>query len=61
MSSDPMTLALNMINAEIGNRQVTLRSLNEKRIALEGEIAGLREAQARIERAQVATPPRHRE
>lgn len=50
--SDQLTIALNMINAEISNRLVTLQVLNEKRIALEGEIAGLREAQNRFEHAR---------
>ena len=61
MAEDQLTIALNMINGEVANRQVALRELNEKRIALEGEIAGLREAQTRIEKAKHATPPRHGE
>ncbi len=57
----PVTIALNKINAEIGNRQTVLRELNEKRMRLEGEISGLREAQNHFEAAQHASPPRHGE
>lgn len=53
--SDPVTIALNMISAEITNRQVKLRDLNEQLLRLEGEVAGLREAQDRFERANKAT------
>lgn len=59
--SDPLTVALNMINAEISNRQNILRELDEKRIRLQGEISGLREAQSRFDVAKSASPPRHGE
>jgi hypothetical protein len=50
--SDHLTVALNKINAEINNRLSTLQALNEKRIALEGELTGLREAQHQFQCAQ---------
>ena len=50
--SDPITIALNQINAEISNRLNALHELKAKQLRLEGEVAGLREAQARFQSAQ---------
>jgi hypothetical protein len=50
--SDPVTIALNQINAEISNRLNLLQELKEKRLQIEGEVAGLRAAQDRFQSAQ---------
>lgn len=48
--TDRVTIAFNMISAEILNRITLLRELREKQVRLEGEIEGLREAQNKIDR-----------
>jgi hypothetical protein len=50
--ADPVTIALNQINAEISNRLNALRELKEKQLRIEGEVTGLREAQSKFQSAQ---------
>ena len=48
--SIPFDQATNVIQCEINNRLGARQQLHEKLVSLDGEIAGLREAQYRIER-----------
>lgn len=45
-----VTKVQNILQAEINNRLGSRQQLHEKIIALDGEIAGLREAQQKVER-----------
>lgn len=54
-TKDNLELSLDRIAAQIGNRQAQRQQLWEKIIGLDGEIAGLREAQHQIEKQRVAT------